>query len=291
MAGLARRAEAARFDEVWVVEDCFYAGAIATAGAVLAATETITVGIGVLPTVLRNPALTAMEIAALAAMHPGRLIVAFGHGVPSWMRQVGAYPRSQLAALEETLSIVRRLLAGENVTVHGKHAHVADVRLEFPPQVVPPVWAGVRGPKSLAVSGKAAQGTLLAEPAAPEYVRATRAIVGGGDHQLATYNWFALDEDHERALGRVHADVTATIQPGADPHFTPLPFGQALLDGAALRPEWTDQLSIAGPLSHCAGKVSALADAGCDSVILLPPEGDVVEEAFDAAGELARAVR
>src|SRR5438094_418878 len=107
-AGLARLAEQAGLDEIWVVEDCFYAGGIAMAATALAVTESITVGIGVLPTVARNPAIAAMEIAALAELHPGRLIAGFGHGVPSWMRQIGAYPASPLAALEETLTVVRR---------------------------------------------------------------------------------------------------------------------------------------------------------------------------------------
>ncbi|GAB3007960.1 LLM class flavin-dependent oxidoreductase [Amycolatopsis acidiphila] len=161
---LARRAERAGLDEVWVVEDCFYAGGIATAATVLAATESITLGIGVLPTVARNPAIAAMELAALAELHPGRLIAGFGHGVPAWMKQIGAYPASPLAALEETLSAVRRLLAGERVSTTGRHVRLDDLVLEFPPAVVPPVYAGVRGLKSLAVGGKHADGTIPGEP-------------------------------------------------------------------------------------------------------------------------------
>nr|BFF04590.1 hypothetical protein GCM10020241_62650 [Streptoalloteichus tenebrarius] len=153
LTGLARQAEEAGLDEVWVVEDCFYAGGVATAATVLAATRTVTVGIGVLPVVARNPAIAAMELAALAALHPGRLVAAFGHGVASWMRQIGAYPSSPLAALEETLVAVRRLLAGERVSMAGRHVHLDEVELEFPPAMAPPVLAGVRRPKSLAVSG------------------------------------------------------------------------------------------------------------------------------------------
>jgi 5,10-methylenetetrahydromethanopterin reductase len=58
-------------DEVWLAEDCFFAGGIAAAGAALAATENITVGLGILPAVARNAAFTAMELAALAGMYPG----------------------------------------------------------------------------------------------------------------------------------------------------------------------------------------------------------------------------
>jgi 5,10-methylenetetrahydromethanopterin reductase len=53
LTGLARQAERAGLDEVWVVLDCFYAGAVATAATILAPTQTIAVGIGCCP---RSPA-------------------------------------------------------------------------------------------------------------------------------------------------------------------------------------------------------------------------------------------
>ncbi|WP_431879499.1 LLM class flavin-dependent oxidoreductase [Amycolatopsis sacchari] len=293
LVDLARRAERAGLDEVWVVEDCFYAGAIATAATVLAATESIAVGIGVLPIVARNPAIAAMELAALAELHPGRLLPGFGHGVPAWMKQIGAYPSSPLAALDETLTTVRRLLAGERVSMDGRHVRLDDVRLEFPPAVAPPLLVGVRGPKSLAVGGKRADGTILAEPATPEYVRATREIVGE-EHTIVTYNWFALDEDADRARARVRKDLVAALTPSTEPHLRPLPFGGELLDlmragrTDELRDEWIDRLTISGPLERCAAAVDALHEAGSESVVLLPVLDEPFEDAISAAGELVR---
>ncbi|MBC8092335.1 MAG: LLM class flavin-dependent oxidoreductase, partial [Pseudonocardia sp.] len=55
-ARYARAVERLGFDELWVVEDCFYAGGIAAGAVALASTDAITVGLGVLPAVLRNPA-------------------------------------------------------------------------------------------------------------------------------------------------------------------------------------------------------------------------------------------
>jgi hypothetical protein len=37
-----------------------------------------------------------MEVAALARLHPGRFIPGFGHGVRTWMEQVGAAVESPL---------------------------------------------------------------------------------------------------------------------------------------------------------------------------------------------------
>ncbi|MBP2184949.1 LLM class flavin-dependent oxidoreductase [Amycolatopsis magusensis] len=305
LVGLVRRAEEAGLDEVWVVEDCFYTGGVATAAAALAATERITVGIGVLPTVARNPAIAAMELATLAGLHPGRLIAGFGHGVPSWMRQIGAYPPSPLAALRETLTVVRGLLNGERISLQGKHVQLDDVQLEFPPEVVPRVLSGVRGPRSLAVSGAAADGTILAEPSSPEYVRAALASIaeGAGEpgapehHSIVAYNWFALDEDPAQARARVRPWVVGCLRESTAPHIRPLPFAGDLLSlieqkadlAAELPPEWVDRLSISGNLERCVEQVRALHGAGAESVVLIPV-GDE-EQAVAAAGEVAAAAR
>ncbi|RSN30267.1 5,10-methylene tetrahydromethanopterin reductase [Amycolatopsis sp. WAC 04169] len=302
LKSLAQHAEQEGLDEVWIVEDCFYAGGIATASAVLSATEKITLGIGIMPAVARNPAIAAMEIAAMAELYPGRLIAGFGHGVPGWMRQIDAWPKSALAAFEETLTVIRRLLAGERVSFEGKHVRLDEVELEFPPALPPKLVGGVRGPKSLAAAGRVADGTLLAEPATPEYVRATRDLIGVEGHSIAAYNWLALDADQDRARERARSDVASAIGPNSGPALEPLDFGAELLAevkaatdrgdlARRLRPEWIDRLSISGPLDRCVEQIRALYAAGTESVILLPLLGEPEEESFAAAGRIASALR
>ena len=69
-----------------------------------------------MPTPLRNAALCAMELANLAGMFPGRLIAGLGHGIQEWMGQAGARVASPLTLLEEYVTAVRRLLAGDATT-------------------------------------------------------------------------------------------------------------------------------------------------------------------------------
>jgi 5,10-methylenetetrahydromethanopterin reductase len=75
----ARRAEAAGFDELWLWEDCFWAGAMTSSAIVLSHTERIKVCIGLLPATVRNPLFTAMEITTLSRLYPGRFITGFCH--------------------------------------------------------------------------------------------------------------------------------------------------------------------------------------------------------------------
>jgi 5,10-methylenetetrahydromethanopterin reductase len=307
---LARHAEEVGLDEVWVVEDCFNCGGVATAALVLAHTSHISVGIGILPAMARNAAFIAMDLATLETAYPGRLIPGLGHGSADWMRQIGAYPSSPLAALGETISAVRLLLGGGPVTVAGRYVHLDAVQLDMPPTRRPPVLAGVRGPKSLELSGRVADGTILAEPSAPSYVRyaraqidAGRAAVGRTDHhQIVAFNVFARSTDDRAALDIVEPMLRRILDPSTNAsQLGVLPFGgellevleQSALDGTqpALKDEWLRELAIVGTPSECASRMAELAAAGADACVVFPPEGIVEIDTVTRAGEVARLVR
>ena len=173
LRALVTTAELAGLDEFWVWEDCFKESGIATAAAALAWTDRIAVGIGLLPVPLRNVALTAMEIATLERLFPGRLRAGVGHGVQDWMQQVGARAASPMTLLEEHARALRALLAGERVTTAGRYVTLDDVALDWPPSTPPPLLVGGTGPKSLALAGRLGDGTLLATAMTEEDVRSS----------------------------------------------------------------------------------------------------------------------
>ncbi|WP_263732040.1 LLM class flavin-dependent oxidoreductase [Cellulomonas sp. SG140] len=289
----ARRADELGFDELWVVEDLGFRGGVAQAGAVLAATERIHVGIGILPAGARNAAFAAMEAATLAQLFPGRVTIGIGHGMAAWMRAVGAWPSSPLTLLAEHVGAVRALLRGEQVTsaADARSVHLTDIALEpvAVPAVVPDVLLGVRGPRSLAVSGRVADGTILAEPSTPEYVRTALAqIAAPGRHRLVTYNVAAVDDDAAAALAAVRPSLQWVGEPEAAPHVAPLPFAEEL---AALRAasadaaefverllaEWVRQLALAGTPDEVRARLTALAEAGATSAVLVPVGDDPLQ--------------
>jgi alkanesulfonate monooxygenase SsuD/methylene tetrahydromethanopterin reductase-like flavin-dependent oxidoreductase (luciferase family) len=116
IGAVAAAADTAGLARLWVWEDCFKESGIATATAMLAATSRVNVAIGLLPVPLRNVALTAMEIATVARLFPGRLTAGIGHGVQEWMSQVGARAESPLTLLREYTTALYALLHGESVT-------------------------------------------------------------------------------------------------------------------------------------------------------------------------------
>jgi alkanesulfonate monooxygenase SsuD/methylene tetrahydromethanopterin reductase-like flavin-dependent oxidoreductase (luciferase family) len=174
----ARQVEAHDFDEMWVVEDLTFHGGFTQATAALAATTRISVGIGIAPAVVRNVAYTAMEIATLAQMFPGRFHMGFGHGVDFWIEQVGAVPTSWLSSLRETVATTIQLLSGESVTVDGSHVHLDAVQLAHPAQLMPAVSLGVRGPRSMALAAEVGAGVIFAEWSGPRYLQQVRSQIG-----------------------------------------------------------------------------------------------------------------
>lgn len=276
---LARQLENGGADQLWIVEDCFYTGGVSLAASALAVTERLTVGLGILPAVARNAAITAMEIATLTALAPGRVIPGIGHGVQSWMEQMGARPPSPLTTLEEVLVAVQRLLAGELVTMHGRHVHLDDVQLDQPPSAAPPLLAGVRGPKSLAMAGRVAGGIVIGEPASPSFVRSALEQAGHPDEfHVAVFSSLCVEADRRTAYERM-APWLATVLDEPVTGLQALPFADDLfaryrdqgVDGLVTMPsDWWSELAPIGTIDDAAAHIAALEAAGVNSIGLFP---------------------
>jgi len=289
LPSFARRAEEAGFDELWVVEDCFYGSGIASAATALASTDSITVGLGIMPAVVRNPVFAAMEIATLARLYPGRFLPGLGHGMAGWMRQIGAFPKSQLKALEEVTVTIRGILTGERLTFDGKQVQLDQVELVYPPDQIPPISLGIRGPKSLALSGRVADGTILAEYAAPAYVSWAREQIARGvqeagndrEHRLTVFALACADSPTTTARQQLRPLIASALASGGiDVQIAPMGIlpqvqeyiksrGQEGLE-AVLPDAWIDQLAIAGTPEEWALAIRRLVEAGANTVVLVP---------------------
>jgi alkanesulfonate monooxygenase SsuD/methylene tetrahydromethanopterin reductase-like flavin-dependent oxidoreductase (luciferase family) len=262
---------------VW--EDCFLAGGIAATATALAATRRITVGIGILPAVFRNPVVCAMELATLARLHPGRLVAGLGHGMPAWMDQVGALPERPLRALEEVTVTVRRLLAGERFSYSGEHVRVRDVELQLPREDPPPIVLGVRRALGLRLSGRSADGTILAEPAPPAYIAWARDRIAEGraaagrtdPHRVVVFLKYRLDPDRRHAREWV-AEVLRSESVAAQ--LAPL----GLVDAREVTDDLVDLLTASGTAEQVLASLASIAAAGVDSIALAPLGPDPGEQ-------------
>lgn len=173
---VARLAEQAGYDSVWVSDHLFldyakYGGdprqlgaleCFTTLAAVAAATRSVRLGSLVACNDLRNPALLAKMAATLALLSEDRLDLGMGAGwyEPEYRAAGLAYepPGRRIDRLGEAVTIVRRLLEGEEVTFSGAHYALDGAVCRPVPARRPPVFVGGKGDRLIATAAAHADG-------------------------------------------------------------------------------------------------------------------------------------
>jgi 5,10-methylenetetrahydromethanopterin reductase len=136
----------------------------------LAAERTSRIGLGtaVLIPSERSEMAMASAIAAIARLSGGRFRACFGTGATA-RRTMGRRPLT-LHALEEYVSAVRALLAGETVVIEGESARMLHADgLAVPRPVDADIWLSAFGPRAVELAGRIADGIIgqAAHPTLP----------------------------------------------------------------------------------------------------------------------------
>ncbi|MFC7246614.1 LLM class flavin-dependent oxidoreductase [Catellatospora aurea] len=274
LRSVAQAADQAGLDELWLWEDCFLESGITSVAAALAWTDRLTVAVGLLPVPLRNVAITAMELATLHRLFPGRARVGVGHGVQDWMGQVGARAESPMALLREHLTALRALLSGERVTTQGRYVRLDGVALDWPPPQRPELLSGATGDRTLRLSGELADGTILTGGTTVAQVRRARGLIDEGRARAGRTDYHRVVVYLHAATGR---DASARMEAER------VRWGYDTMDGHG----------VAGSAEQVAEAVRAWAAAGADTVVLQPTPDDPDPEGFlaFAAREVAPLAR
>lgn len=165
-----RRAEELGFDSLWVLEHLLVAPPIYRVSwldplkvlAFLAgSTERVLLGTGIIVLPLRHPVLLAKEVASLAMLCGGRLVLGVG---PGWYRPefeaVGVDPAERGRRTDEMLEALRLLLTQPGVTFEGRFYRFQEVTIEPRPPRPPPIW----------VAGGSAADSSSGQPRMPDSV-------------------------------------------------------------------------------------------------------------------------
>jgi 5,10-methylenetetrahydromethanopterin reductase len=181
MVRLARMAEAAGCESIWVAETRFTRDGFVPCAAIAAATERVGIATGIVNVYTRGPVLNAVSWATLDEASGGRAIVGLGPGSPTVLAAQGQPFEKPLTRLREYVHVLRRLLAGERVDFEGETIRVAGVQLEMEPlRPSIPVHLGVTGPKALELAGEIADGAMLNGFLPPSYVTRARVRIAAG---------------------------------------------------------------------------------------------------------------
>ena len=160
---IARLVEARGFDSLWLGDHMLYRGAgrpergpwdaWTTLAALAAATERVTLGPLVAATAFHEPGLIARMAAAIDEISGGRFVLGLGTGWNETEFEAFGIPFDRkVSRFEEAFEIIRRLLAGERVTVEGAFHTVRDAVLLPPPARRVPLMVGGHGPRLLAAT-------------------------------------------------------------------------------------------------------------------------------------------
>jgi probable F420-dependent oxidoreductase len=253
---MARAAEEVGFDSIWLGDHLLYRDdgrpergpweAWTLLAALAAATERVTLGPLVACAAFHPPALLAKMAATIGEVSGGRFTLGLGAG---WneaeFRAFGLPFDHRVARFEESFAIVRRLLAGDRVTLRGRYWQAQDAVLLPPPVHRPRLMIGSNGPRMLAA-------------ALP--------------HVDAWNSWYEDYGNSAEGFARLNERTTAAArQAGRDPReVTRSACVFVSLDpGCAERAVVAHAPPVQGSPARIAEHLRELADAGADEAILV----------------------
>jgi probable F420-dependent oxidoreductase len=160
---MARAAEAARFDSMWLGDHLLYRGdgrpergpweAWSLLSGLAAVTEQIDLGPLVACLAFHPPGLIAKMAATVDEVSGGRLILGVGAG---WnepeFRAFGIPFDHRVSRFEESFEIIRRLFSGERVTLDGRFWRADEAVMLPRPTRRPPIMVGSAGNRVLSIA-------------------------------------------------------------------------------------------------------------------------------------------
>jgi alkanesulfonate monooxygenase SsuD/methylene tetrahydromethanopterin reductase-like flavin-dependent oxidoreductase (luciferase family) len=160
---LARAAEEVGLDSIWLGDHLLYRGdgreergpweAWTLLAALAAVTERIRLGPLVACSSFHPPGLIAKMAATVDEISAGRFVLGLGAGWNATeYRAFGLRYDQRVARFEESFDIVRRLVAGERVTLRGRYWQADDAVLLPPPARRIPLMVGAAGERMLAIT-------------------------------------------------------------------------------------------------------------------------------------------
>jgi alkanesulfonate monooxygenase SsuD/methylene tetrahydromethanopterin reductase-like flavin-dependent oxidoreductase (luciferase family) len=167
---LARQADAAGFESVWLNED-IGRDSMAMLAAIAMTTKRIAVGTAIVNVYTRSPFQIAMGAATLDELSNGRAKLGLSVGHHPWNDLAHGIPlEAPLARCREYVQFIRKALTGEKFTHDGQFFSGVNSKLGVhkAPQRLP-IYVGATRPRMVALAGEVADG-LLTNVVSPYYV-------------------------------------------------------------------------------------------------------------------------
>jgi F420-dependent oxidoreductase-like protein len=318
-------AEKLGVDSVWSAEA--WGHDAATPLAFLAArTSRITLGSGIMQTVGRTPANTAMTAMSLASLSGGRFVLGLGVSGPQVVEGWhGVRYTRPIQRLRETIDIVRLLCRGEKSEYHGQVFELPlpggegkAIRSRAQPQPDIPVYLATLSPNSLELTGEVADGwigtSFMPEQANVFFEGIERGAKKAGrslsDLDLMAGGAVGFSDDVDRLIERHRPGIAFTLGAmGSNQHnFYNNAYRRAGFDEDALAVQrlWLEgdregatrlvpdemvvQSNLLGTEEMVRDRIRRYRDAGV-TTLRLAPDGRTLDERLETLGRALKLVR
>jgi alkanesulfonate monooxygenase SsuD/methylene tetrahydromethanopterin reductase-like flavin-dependent oxidoreductase (luciferase family) len=284
---LGRMSEAG-LDHVMLGDHVMFQGGLGNDGMIdaasaLTANEELDVYLAVYLLVLRHPLLVARQLITLAQLAPGRL--SLGAGIAGDDRRevaaCGVDPSTRGRRMDEALTVLRPLLAGEEVSFDGEFFALERAALRPAPKLPIPLIVGGRSDAALRRAGRLGDGWLGIWVSARRFAEAVEAVAAHAkdaarpdvEWQHGMTFWCAFGPDAAQAKAQV-----APVMEG----FYQVPFSSF------------ERYVPVGTPADVAEQVGPYVEAGCTTLNFIPlaaRDGAASDEAgIDAVAEVRQAL-
>jgi G6PDH family F420-dependent oxidoreductase len=286
----ARLAEEAGFSSLWIsdhyhpwVDDQgnspFVWGVI---GALSQATSLPVTTAVTCPTLRIHPAVIAQAAATAAVLLNGKFTLGVGSG-EALNEHIFGDPRpdadTRLEMLDESVTLIRRLWTGEQVSHRGTHYRVENARIYTRPDTPPPIYVSGFGPKAIDLASRIGDGFRLVTPDSEAIGQFRKQ--GGGDKPVQAGTKVCYGAEEAACRRTAHRLWPNEVMPGELAQILPTPahFEQT---AQLVTEEMIGEQVVCGPdLERHLAHLRQFADADVDELYVQQVGGD--HEAFFAA--------
>lgn len=272
--GVATRAEALGFRDLWVTENTldhvtsFDPVVVLTYAA--AVTSRIGLGASVLVLPVHDPRMVAHQWASLDYLSNGRAIMGVGIGRPFHFQEFEIPQDGRVARFREQIDLIRAFWTQGKISHHGRFYHLDDAKLGVQPVQTPlPIWMGVGHPNAIRRAAVLADGWMGAGGSTVEDFRQAVPLLRGALEQagrdpagfpISKRIFVAVDDNAERARAELNRWYTEVYHnpPGTDSsgvHGTPEQVRERLEEIVAMGASHL----LLNPVSRHAEQLEALA--------------------------------
>lgn len=275
---LAELSESLGYEELWFSASPYQLESFQSLTLAGERTRTIRLGPGVAEVISRHPVTVAMCVATLQLATGGRAQLGLGIGAGG-QEKMGVTPARPVRVLQEGIEIIRDLLAGKTLAYDGEIFHVRG-KLEIPVSGKIPITIATHSPQGLRLSGRRADGVLLANyGVAAGIVASVQELREGERSARRPPGSCAVNLRLEACIDDDEADCVAAMRPriasrfvATYPHWEYFEhLGIAITDAMRVAAEAKDDKALAPHLTDTHVRSTSLAGSAERAVAQLGP--------------------